>query len=158
MANQLKFGPVSQCGNPETHSIQHIHPDEGEGRDSEHRAQKTAEAIAGLFLIFQGSPITSKIWSQTNVIAFQESIHRLFDQWHITRIIDTEERKDNKQASVRQQAPRLQHPSDPHYRARFTEVGRLSPSKWERKKRKGGHTYLCAQTAAMIKGNDQIPK
>lgn len=33
--------------------------------------------------------ITSKIWPQANVIAFQQSIHGLFYQWHIARVIDT---------------------------------------------------------------------
>ena len=56
---------------------------------------------------YQGNPITSKIWSQPNIITFPESIHRLFNQRHITRVIDTKERKDNKQASVKQQAQRF---------------------------------------------------
>lgn len=54
-----------------------------EKEDSKCKAPKTAYKKKGYswaVSYFQGNPITSKIWSQTYVIAFQESIHRLFNQ------------------------------------------------------------------------------
>lgn len=33
--------------------------------------------------------ITSEIWPQSNIITFQESIHRFFNHRHIARVTDT---------------------------------------------------------------------
>lgn len=108
-SNPLKFGSVSQYGNTQTHSVYHMQPTMREREGSTQSSKDSLGYSCWAVSYFQGNLITSKIWSQPNIIAFQESIHRLFNQRHITRVIDTKERKDNKQASIRQQAQHLQY-------------------------------------------------
>lgn len=73
-----------------------------------------------MFLISTATPFTSKIGSQADVIAFQEPVHRLLNQGHVTGIIDAEERGDREAGMG--QAAGTAAPAPPH-RARSTAQG-----------------------------------